>query len=118
MVFPADFIILDLEADKEVPIILGRPFLATGRTLIDVQKGELTMRVNEQEITFNVFNALKFPNEGVENCFFVSTIHMLIQEQIQMDHEKLHDELADFHDEEVAVKEQLELIEQQQFAPR
>ncbi|KAL5570742.1 hypothetical protein UlMin_020339 [Ulmus minor] len=37
-VFPADFIILDFEADREVPIILGRPFLATGRTLIDVQK--------------------------------------------------------------------------------
>ena len=83
-VFPADFIILDFEADREVPIILGRPFLATGRTLIDVQKGELTMRVNEQDITFNVFNALKFPDEGVENCSFVSTIDMLIQEQIQM----------------------------------
>ncbi|XP_024030537.1 uncharacterized protein LOC112094270 [Morus notabilis] len=39
-IFPADFIILDYEADVEVPIILGRPFLATGRTLIDVQKGE------------------------------------------------------------------------------
>ncbi|KAL5578902.1 hypothetical protein UlMin_011344 [Ulmus minor] len=39
-VFPVNFIILDFEADREVPIILGRPFLATGRTLIDVQKGE------------------------------------------------------------------------------
>lgn len=38
-VFPADFIILNCEAEKEVPIILGRPFLATGRTVIDVQKG-------------------------------------------------------------------------------
>ncbi|XP_024990639.1 uncharacterized protein LOC112524928 [Cynara cardunculus var. scolymus] len=44
-IFPADFIILDFEADKDIPIILGRPFLATGRTLIDVQKGELTMRL-------------------------------------------------------------------------
>ena len=35
-IFPADFVILDFEADKEVPIILGRPFLASGRTLIDV----------------------------------------------------------------------------------
>ncbi|KAJ9547944.1 LOW QUALITY PROTEIN: hypothetical protein OSB04_020487 [Centaurea solstitialis] len=38
-IFPADFVILDYEADRETPIILGRPFLATGRTLIDVQKG-------------------------------------------------------------------------------
>ncbi|KAL5576650.1 hypothetical protein UlMin_018349 [Ulmus minor] len=76
------------------------------------------MRVNEQEITFNVFNALKFPDKGVENCSFVSTIDMLVQDQIQRDHKKLHDELVDFHDEEVAVKEHLELIEQQQLAPR
>ncbi|XP_062081084.1 uncharacterized protein LOC133785884 [Humulus lupulus] len=47
-IFLADFIILNYEADKDVPIILGRPFLATGRTLIDVQKWELTMRVNAQ----------------------------------------------------------------------
>ncbi|XP_022158611.1 uncharacterized protein LOC111025065 [Momordica charantia] len=45
--FPADFIILDYDADKEVPIILGRPFLATGRALVDVHKGELTMRVQD-----------------------------------------------------------------------
>ncbi|KAH9725430.1 hypothetical protein KPL70_007875 [Citrus sinensis] len=47
-IFPVDFIVLDFEADKEVPIILGRPFLATGKTLIAVQKGELAMRVNDQ----------------------------------------------------------------------
>ncbi|XP_024995840.1 uncharacterized protein LOC112528990 [Cynara cardunculus var. scolymus] len=35
-IFPPDFIILDFEADKDIPIISGRPFLATGRTLIDV----------------------------------------------------------------------------------
>ncbi|XP_063948037.1 uncharacterized protein LOC135152134 [Daucus carota subsp. sativus] len=46
-IFPADFVILDFEEDKKIPIILGRPFLATGRTLIDVQKGELTMRVQD-----------------------------------------------------------------------
>ena len=44
-IFPVDFIILDMEEDKEVPIILERPFLATGRALIDVQKGELRLRV-------------------------------------------------------------------------
>ena len=36
-IFPIDFIILDMEKDREVPLILGRPFLATGRALIDVQ---------------------------------------------------------------------------------
>ncbi|KAL8107516.1 hypothetical protein AgCh_024069 [Apium graveolens] len=44
LIFPADFVILDFEEDKKIPIILRRPFLATGRTMIDVQKGELTMK--------------------------------------------------------------------------
>ena len=36
-IFPVDFIVLDMEEDYEVSIILGRPFLATGRAMIDVQ---------------------------------------------------------------------------------
>ena len=36
--FPVDFIVLDMEEDSNVPLILGRPFLVTGRTLIDVEK--------------------------------------------------------------------------------
>ena len=39
--------------------ILGRPFLALGRALIDVQKGEFRLRVQEEEVTFNVFNTTK-----------------------------------------------------------
>ena len=35
-IFPTDFIVLDVEEDKEIPIILGRPFLATSRAMIDV----------------------------------------------------------------------------------
>ncbi|XP_028752727.1 uncharacterized protein LOC114712370 [Neltuma alba] len=42
-IFPADFIVLDCEVDWNIPIILGRPFLATARTLIDIEKGEITM---------------------------------------------------------------------------
>ncbi|XP_038877155.1 uncharacterized protein LOC120069461 [Benincasa hispida] len=57
-IFPTDFIILDYEADTKVTIILGRPFLATGRVLIDVKKGELTIGVDNQQAKFNVLNAL------------------------------------------------------------
>ncbi|KAK4723470.1 hypothetical protein R3W88_026249 [Solanum pinnatisectum] len=38
-IFPADFVIFDCEVDFEVPIILGRPFLATGRALVDMERG-------------------------------------------------------------------------------
>ena len=44
-IFPEDFIILDMKEDKEIPIILGKPFLATGKAMIDVQKEELKLRV-------------------------------------------------------------------------
>ena len=37
-IFPGDFVILDCQVDFEVPIILGRPFLATGRALVDMEK--------------------------------------------------------------------------------
>ena len=67
-IFPTDFIILDMQEDKEVPIILGRPFLATRRVMIDVQKGELRLRVQEEEVTFNVFNSIKHPHD-TDSCF-------------------------------------------------
>ncbi|XP_019227427.1 PREDICTED: uncharacterized protein LOC109208727 [Nicotiana attenuata] len=52
-VFPSDFVILDCPVDEEFPIILGRPFLPTERALIDYETGELKMRLNDEEITFN-----------------------------------------------------------------
>ena len=44
-IFPTDFIVLDMEEDREIPIILGRSFLATGQAMIDVHWGELKLRV-------------------------------------------------------------------------
>ncbi|KAF7810615.1 uncharacterized protein G2W53_037358 [Senna tora] len=79
LILPADFIVLDYEEDKNVPIILGRPFLATGRTIIDVQKGELTMRVQDQEVKFNVFKAMKLPRE-TEECFHVNVVDCSVQD--------------------------------------
>lgn len=80
-IFPVDFIVLDFEADKEVPIILGRPFLATGKTLIDVQKGELTMRVNDQQVTFNVLEAMRNPDE-IEDCNFLSVVDLVVADRM------------------------------------
>jgi len=42
---PADLIVLHMEENKKVPIILGRSFLATGNTLIDIHQGKLTFCV-------------------------------------------------------------------------
>ncbi|XP_062100137.1 uncharacterized protein LOC133806018 [Humulus lupulus] len=81
LIFLADFIILDYEVDRYVTIILGRPFLATGRTLNDVKNGELTMRVNDQQVTFNVFNSMKFPDE-IEEGSSLSVIDTIVAEKL------------------------------------
>ncbi|XP_070009015.1 uncharacterized protein [Nicotiana sylvestris] len=62
-VFLADFVILDCRVDEEIPIILGRQFLATGRALIDCETGELKMRLNDEEITFNAQQLLQVLKE-------------------------------------------------------
>ena len=59
-IFPVDFVVLDMEEDLEIPLILGRPFLATGRALIDVRSGNLTLRVNDEEVKFNIYHSMKF----------------------------------------------------------
>ncbi|CAN6686563.1 unnamed protein product [Malus baccata var. baccata] len=54
---PADFMVLDMDEDLTTPIILGRPFLATARTLIDVEAGTLTFRVEDHTVVFKLFEA-------------------------------------------------------------
>nr|GFB52483.1 reverse transcriptase domain-containing protein [Tanacetum cinerariifolium] len=52
--FPTDFMVVDFEPDPRVPLILGRCFLKTIRALIDVHKGELTLRIENEAITYNL----------------------------------------------------------------
>nr|GEW26163.1 reverse transcriptase domain-containing protein [Tanacetum cinerariifolium] len=52
--FPTDFVVVDFVVDPRVPLILRRPFLRTGRALIDVYGEELTLRVDDEAITFKV----------------------------------------------------------------
>ena len=50
---------MDMEEDTQVPLLLGRHFLATGAAMIDVKKGELTLRVGDEAIHFNLNQSLK-----------------------------------------------------------
>ena len=64
--FSTDFIMLDLDEDREVTLIVGRLFLTTGKTLIDVQQKKLTLLVQGDEVTFNVFETMKYPTDNDE----------------------------------------------------
>ncbi|KAH9753175.1 Endonuclease [Citrus sinensis] len=115
-IFLVDFIVLDFEADKEVLIILGRPFLATRKTLIDVQKGELTMRVNDQQVTFNVLEAMRNPDE-VEDCNFLSVVDLIVVDRMDRCCSNVLDKVTTFEDveeEDVAVI-QTDWMDKQQF---
>nr|XP_009615615.1 uncharacterized protein LOC104108316 [Nicotiana tomentosiformis] len=79
-VFPADFVILYYQVDEEIPIILGRPFLATGRALLDCEIGELKMRLNNEEIIFNVQQSIRRPGEFA-NCSLAEAVYVILQEE-------------------------------------
>nr|GFA88381.1 hypothetical protein [Tanacetum cinerariifolium] len=52
--FPTDFVVVDFKPDPRVPLILRRCILKTDRALIDVYKGELTLRIGNEAITYNL----------------------------------------------------------------
>ena len=55
-----------------------------GRALIDVQKGELTLRVNKEEVMLHIYQAMRFP-EDPSTCFWVDIIKQCVEEAFQED---------------------------------
>ncbi|XP_073054601.1 uncharacterized protein [Primulina eburnea] len=77
-IFPVDFIVLDMEDDFDVPIILGRPFLATSKALIDVHGGNLILRVDNEQVFFNVFKSNNKPHACNERkCYKIDAFDTL-----------------------------------------
>ncbi|GKC42180.1 reverse transcriptase domain-containing protein, partial [Tanacetum coccineum] len=58
--FSADFVVVDFDADPRDPLILGRSILKTGRALNDVYAGEITLRVGNKGVTFNLDQTLRY----------------------------------------------------------
>ena len=76
-IFPVDFLIMKMEEDTQVPLLLGRPFLATRAALIDVQKGELTLRVGNEAVHFNLNRSLEHPDVDAESVMAVEKNSLL-----------------------------------------
>nr|GEX71841.1 reverse transcriptase domain-containing protein [Tanacetum cinerariifolium] len=87
--FPTDFVVVDFEPDPRVPLILGRCFLKTGRALIDVHKGELTLRIRNEAITYNLDQTSRYSanyNRMTENkidIFVKSTLKKLSEVELK-----------------------------------
>ncbi|GJX80717.1 reverse transcriptase domain-containing protein [Tanacetum coccineum] len=77
--FPADFVVVDYVVDPRVPLILRRPFLRMARALIDVYSEELTLRVDDEAITFKVGQTSRYSyNDVVLIILRVAKFHTLL----------------------------------------
>ncbi|GJS01773.1 hypothetical protein Tco_0318281 [Tanacetum coccineum] len=77
IIFPIDFIILDMPEDIKVPLILGRPFLCTARAMIDVFKRKITLRVREEKI---IFKSVKHASSLIKRVYMLS-----LRERMELD---------------------------------
>ncbi|KAM1624518.1 hypothetical protein ACFX2K_022689 [Malus domestica] len=85
LIFPADFYVLEMdESDHSptLPILLGRPFMKTACTKIDVFNGTLTMEFDGEVINFNLSDSIKYPSED-HSCFSIDVFAFLVQDHFE-----------------------------------
>ena len=72
LIIPADFVVLDMEdnsdKNREMPMLLGRPFMSTAKAIIDVHNGKLTMTVLGETVEYDVLESMRHPM-GALDCF-------------------------------------------------
>ncbi|XP_057423581.1 uncharacterized protein LOC130717384 [Lotus japonicus] len=94
IIFPADFYVLEMEKGSSrntVPIILGRPFLKTARTKIDVYAGTLTMEFGDIVVRINIFDAMKHPPKDY-SVFHIDLLDELLDDMLdEHEYDFLHD---------------------------
>ncbi|GJU99392.1 reverse transcriptase domain-containing protein [Tanacetum coccineum] len=81
--FLAYFVVVDYVADPRVPLILGRPFLRTERALIDVHGEEMTLRHDDQSVTFKDGDTLTFSYNNIEYVNRIDVIDVACEEYVQ-----------------------------------
>ena len=86
LVFPADFYVIDLEEktpSKSSMILLGRPFMNTAHTIIDVHNGKITMEFDGETIHFNIFEAMRYPS-NISPLYQVDVIEPITQQLFEL----------------------------------
>ncbi|KAG9453915.1 hypothetical protein H6P81_006819 [Aristolochia fimbriata] len=129
-IYPCDFVVLDMEVDKNLTIILGRPFLATAGSVIDCKSGNLTLRLNNDAINFNIKEAMKQP--AIPHDYFCLSIDVIDSCIVEIEEEErtaaeeggqIHSEnedpiiIEEFGELEAGSKEELAAEIKEQGAP-
>ena len=117
LVFLADFVILDMAEDEDMPLILGRPFLSTDRDLIDVEMGQLMLRFHNEQVVFNIFEALKHRAENPK-CYHIDVVEEIVEDNSRepqptqpMEKAIVNSIESCDHDEDLEVKECVKQLE-------
>ncbi|GKE71172.1 putative reverse transcriptase domain-containing protein, partial [Tanacetum coccineum] len=82
-IFSVNFVILNMEEDHRIPIILGRPFLSTAHTMIDVFNKKISFKVGDEIITFYLEKSMRFPPSDENTCHFADIIDISIVDSIK-----------------------------------
>ena len=85
-IIPADFVVMDIEEDPEIPILLGRPFLVTAGVVIDMKNGKIKVEVNDESIVFDVYKLIK-TSPPIEVCERINSIDIIDDCVIDVVHE-------------------------------
>ncbi|XP_070036283.1 uncharacterized protein [Nicotiana tomentosiformis] len=117
-VFPVDFIMVDMEVNKEVPLVLGRPFLCTYRAIIDIYEGKLMLRVVNEKVVFPINMMMKNPSDEASaySCFKLDVVRELA-EKYKLDKlagdtlEKFITRSSIMEDEDTEMKKEVEALE-------
>jgi len=75
---PTDFVVVDIEEDYEIPILLGRPFLATAGAVINVKNGKIIFHVGDEKIEFEISNLMKGPSI-FDSCCMIDVIDLCVK---------------------------------------
>jgi hypothetical protein len=100
LIFPADFYILDMEGEtnsSRAPIILGRPFIRTAKTKVDVYDGTMSMEFGDIVVKFNIFDAMKQPVEE-HSVFGVDALDNLVEEECSAQFTSQFPSISGFND--------------------
>jgi hypothetical protein len=76
---PADFVVVDSKEDFKIPILLGRPFLATVGTVINVKYGKIVFHAGDEKVDFKIANLMKGPSI-FDSCCMIDVIDHRVKE--------------------------------------
>lgn len=117
-----NFVILDIEEYTKLPIILGRPFLATTRVIIDFKMGKLVLEILEHNVEFDIFKIAKHQPSYVDECNFLDAIRDYVEEVCEVQEDSYEEIFANMLMEELedhvqGLDDQLQALSKEEGPP-